>query len=728
MIPIVIGGLVYTEAEKVVQRYTAEANLAILQQTRDIMDNRLSEIGKMVMQLALDARVKSVATAEGRLSPEQNFTVWQIYRDLIAYRLTKPELLTFFIYLKKSDTIISPDSCCDSALYYQAHLRFTGMGHSEWLEMLRENNYYNGHFWPSRKVFYGGNNYEAIPFIQSIPLEDRNLQHGLIVVLLDADYIKGLIGELENDEHGGVAIIDQENQLITSFGTMPPFEPAALLKIGSNKAFTEIKDGKKKLIAVETTSRYNSWRYLALMPAEVVLRRVKYIRNITWAATLIILLLGAVVSYYLSYRNYKPLKDLARSIAGLFDGSIKNEGSEYEVLHRGISRIKEAVERQKPLIGALTIGRILNGEYHKKEDLLAALEHTGLELSGRHFAVAVVTLLDKRQSREIDLIGATIESVLHQQRIQLHYLGGSQIAVVFCLDSAEIEDCRRVLQDNVERIYGELRQKYGISSPIALGNLCDDLLEIAGSFNEARQTAEHQLLKSEEGILWYSQLPPESVRYFYPLALEERLIYLVRLGDGEEIGHILDQVYQENFVGRTLSTPVIQGLLFEMRGTIGKIVDEQGRGEMKDLEDRLKINPTNVEQFFAQIRQTYAALCANVSAGRRDKRDMFKEIKDYIAANYTDEGLCLKKIAHHFNLSPTHLSEVFKEEFGVCFSNYLETLRMRQACELLAEREMPVGEVAARLGYNSDKAFRRAFKRVMGISPTDYRGGFTGSA
>ena len=62
----------------------------------------------------------------------------------------------------------------------------------------------------------------------------------------------------------------------------------------------------------------------------------------------------------------------------------------------------------------------------------------------------------------------------------------------------------------------------------------------------------------------------------------------------------------------------------------------------------------------------------------------------------------------------------FKEYFGVTFSEYLEQLRIRNACACLKEG-MAVKDVAVRVGYSSDYSFRRAFKRVTGLPPSDFQ-------
>ena len=88
--------------------------------------------------------------------------------------------------------------------------------------------------------------------------------------------------------------------------------------------------------------------------------------------------------------------------------------------------------------------------------------------------------------------------------------------------------------------------------------------------------------------------------------------------------------------------------------------------------------------------------------------------------NYADPGMGLGMVSGYCKLSEGYLSAMFKEEMQVNFADYLEQMRIERACRLLTEGEL-VAVVAPKTGYNSVQSFRRAFKRVKGISPSEYR-------
>ena len=72
-------------------------------------------------------------------------------------------------------------------------------------------------------------------------------------------------------------------------------------------------------------------------------------------------------------------------------------------------------------------------------------------------------------------------------------------------------------------------------------------------------------------------------------------------------------------------------------------------------------------------------------------------------------------------MSESYLSTLFKEQSGGNFADYVEMLRIEKACELLQNSANTVNDVAEAVGYNSVQSFRRAFKRVKGVSPKKLR-------
>lgn len=70
---------------------------------------------------------------------------------------------------------------------------------------------------------------------------------------------------------------------------------------------------------------------------------------------------------------------------------------------------------------------------------------------------------------------------------------------------------------------------------------------------------------------------------------------------------------------------------------------------------------------------------------------------------------------------PVHLARAFRKEFGETVGGYQRRLRLQQAAELLLEGDTPLVEVALRCGFSSHSHFCRSFKRIHGLTPSEFR-------
>ncbi len=100
--------------------------------------------------------------------------------------------------------------------------------------------------------------------------------------------------------------------------------------------------------------------------------------------------------------------------------------------------------------------------------------------------------------------------------------------------------------------------------------------------------------------------------------------------------------------------------------------------------------------------------------------DMIMQAKEYIDNNLA-EDLSLNTISSMFYHSPTYFSRLFKKVTGYGFSEYVINTRLKKAKELLEETNLKVGEIAAKVGYDSVPYFIKSFKKVYGKTPNEYR-------
>lgn len=97
------------------------------------------------------------------------------------------------------------------------------------------------------------------------------------------------------------------------------------------------------------------------------------------------------------------------------------------------------------------------------------------------------------------------------------------------------------------------------------------------------------------------------------------------------------------------------------------------------------------------------------------------KLVSYISSHYDNSELSLKMIQEGTGLSETKISQILKNAFQLSFKQYLNQLRLSEAKRLLKDVDVPVSDIAYKVGYGHISHFNRVFKEHEGMSPNDYR-------
>lgn len=104
------------------------------------------------------------------------------------------------------------------------------------------------------------------------------------------------------------------------------------------------------------------------------------------------------------------------------------------------------------------------------------------------------------------------------------------------------------------------------------------------------------------------------------------------------------------------------------------------------------------------------------------RSSLYADATAIVEREYADE-LSLDGIARRVASSRRQLQRAYSEIGGTTFREHLTQVRMDRAAELLGHRGMTVREVAQRVGYRQPAQFAKAFRRHLGVAPSDYRAG-----
>ncbi|MFN2530509.1 MAG: helix-turn-helix domain-containing protein [Pyrinomonadaceae bacterium] len=160
------------------------------------------------------------------------------------------------------------------------------------------------------------------------------------------------------------------------------------------------------------------------------------------------------------------------------------------------------------------------------------------------------------------------------------------------------------------------------------------------------------------------------------------------------------------------SDPVLQGLTRNI--TVELTTEKPGREMfMHALAEQVTIH---LLRRYATVRQSEELELSRV--GLIDRR--IRRSVELMHAQL-DQNLSLRTIAAASFLSPFHFARLFKQLMGVTPHNYLAAVRSNRAAILLAQTDISVTQIAARVGYQSSSHFTKAFRQATGATPREFR-------
>ncbi len=92
----------------------------------------------------------------------------------------------------------------------------------------------------------------------------------------------------------------------------------------------------------------------------------------------------------------------------------------------------------------------------------------------------------------------------------------------------------------------------------------------------------------------------------------------------------------------------------------------------------------------------------------------------YINENFA-EIHSIEQIANRFYISKFHLCRIFKNTIGLTVIDYLNNIKIKNACKYISYTDKDLNEISKLCGFNSSAYFSKVFKEIMGISPREYR-------
>lgn len=265
------------------------------------------------------------------------------------------------------------------------------------------------------------------------------------------------------------------------------------------------------------------------------------------------------------------------------------------------------------------------------------------------------------------------------------------------------------------------QENYAVTMGVDI--LREDINELQEACEGAMTALDGILTDGRGEVYFLEENSGKTADYYFPTSFREKLKKYLEKDRKEDLCAMLADIYQRNWdMGG--NPEMYRGLIDELHLSI-----------IKTLKEITELNTTHfsVEKYrgLATLQEVFdyysAALCSIADSlyeqalqAQEDSR-LEDEILSYIDENCFDTELSLQMISEHFKVSSKYLSLLCRKRYDMTYLQYIQDKRIRRAAQLLSEKKYSLSEVAVMCGYANQLTFRRNFKSIMGINPSDYR-------
>ena len=738
LIPIIMGAVIYSKTVAMVEADVKKSNISMMTQSMDIVDRHLQEIDSTVKRLALNQRILTFINMKNleEGSPEL-YKVIDAMEDLSGYRFTNSLVKEVYVYSRETGIVLSTANAQTRMnLAYGRYFKFGDLNYEQWNETTKL--YHANEFIPATPVLINEKEYSIITNIQSLPMGAPMYNRGAILVLIDAKAINKLLSQVNIGKSGWAYIEGKKGEIITSISeTDRIIEPVGIDSTEKSGLFKCKVDGKD-MVATYVKSPSNGWKYVALLPTSFIMAKVNYIKTIIIMATFICVALGLALALFLSYKNSKPIKDIFDMLEGLFghNNECKNQ---YIYMKGSITKLIDnncdlqcKLDDQLPILRTELFMRLLRGSFRDADEINTNFSRLGIGLLGLRYSVMIIkirgygNIINRSILKELDVTRLVVNGMVRNkfgESTITSDLDEKHIAVLLSFNSDDQDNILKEVEQQTDEIRNELFNKHNIRAVTAIGGICKSIDDIGNCFTQAQQALEYRFTEGDNKLLWYHQSNENNCGYTYSIEVETTLMNLIKAGDGNKVEKLLKTIYEDNFIKRKLPSNIVYQLIYQMKGTVLRIVDSiPDMGCSEHILNKLS-ESDSLEGVFSSISKVCMEMCECVNQKKDDRNEVLKrKILDYIETEYMNEELTAYCVATHFSITESYFYHFFKDNLGMTFADYIEKTRIDHANKLLKETDLPVKDIAVKVGYSSVHSFRRAFKRCEGKIPSEIRG------
>lgn len=733
VIPVIAGVFIYYSALSSITELFKDDVSNMLKSSISTSDVRFMEVEHIPSYLKADSNIRTfLQLNEIKKGSEDIYQVYRAYSNMTNFSFLNSVVEDVQIVSLMNDFVIGHKTALRlDRQTYPILFDFKEMNCEAFLRFLQDHYFFN-----SFTLLHSQNGKTVPALFFSFSYDDSASSLAVVIIRLRESYLQNNLSKMLTDQDGIAFILDQNNNLITSAAGKE-------CSISLEDAVDYIQNHSsgsnyQNYIVNILQSDYNGWKYCIFSPYEIISQRMSTTNMFLLAFTIITLVLSTCFTYFLVHKKAESLKWVIRYLNGdeeyrspytkkdefsyIADSAVKLVSSN--------EALKNRLQVQKPLLEAATLRNLLNGVSYKAEELRYLFQYLDIRPSCQLFAVMTLYASLPVSETSLDyekyplLVSAIVQELIEKHTLLPVYpvdMDRSHKALIFIGTDLSKEDFSKKIQSFTDHIVQDAVAKHDLQITCCLSDVFDLVDSIPTAYRQTVIISRQAVMQDGCYLYRNEDIPPIHRFYYYPLQTERELLKLIRHGTKTELNDMIDTLKKANFIERSLSASTVTQLIFSISNSILRDLNAASGDDlplelMDDIEtardfDELMDAILALNQYFVQVNTQLQPL-------KMEKQ--IQEIMQFINDHYTDQDFSILCICEVFHMSESAAYKIFRQAIDTSFADLVEHMRIERACQMLNEKQYLIKDISWAVGYTNDNSFRRAFKRVMGITPREY--------
>jgi two-component system response regulator YesN len=364
-------------------------------------------------------------------------------------------------------------------------------------------------------------------------------------------------------------------------------------------------------------------------------------------------------------------------------------------------------------------------------DFIDRVKFLNLNMYDPWFQVAIIDIVkyyyfttdEKKQ-----LINYSIHKYLESEISKVEYMeyfqvNSSQFIILFNLKDNQEVETRELLY----KLKKKIESKFNVCSVIGVGNKYEFFQNIRRSYFEASNSVKYGVLLGREDIVNIGDIDSTNASLDYLFDFDDFLIKL-KLCEVKDIQSQLNEVFDRIDSCEIYKFDIESFNLFCLKLVIYTLT------ALKEINIDIRsidLNELNIlteiyhSRSWQDVRDSIFNLINRVAAQIEEHRklktrNVIEKAKSIINDNY-DKDISVKFIAEKLFLNPTYLGQLFKTETCMTINEYLNRVRINKAKALLKGTDLMIYEIAEKVGFSDSQYFSTVFKKIIGVTPKEYK-------